>query len=328
MKRANKTWGFLTGVALSSLLLLTACGGADGNGGGKPDTTAQTKQAEPEMRTVTHWKGQTEVPVHPQKIVTSQYTGELVALGVKLAGAPKWQIDQLEIVGQKAERQGIEDIGAPPNLEKITGLSPDLIIGQNAQEKVYDSLSKIAPTVLVPWGDENVYERLRTIAKVIGKEKQADEWIAAHEAKAAEGRKKIAPLIGKDETVAIVVVGGYEKGQLRVYGGRNVGHALYNDLKLNPPPAIKAEMDKNATFTSIQISLEKLPDYAAADRIFLLTFNNDPDYVKQVADSQLWKNLPAVKNGRVYTIAEDLWFTYDPLSVDRQLDEAIALLGK
>lgn len=78
----------------------------------------------------------------------------------------------------------------------------------------------------------------------------------------------------------------------------------------------------------LSISLEKLPEYASADRLFLVTFDNDPDFVKEVNESNLWKNLPAVKNGKVYAVDGDLWFSYDVMSFGAQLGDAVKLLGK
>ncbi|MCY9516767.1 TroA family protein [Paenibacillus apiarius] len=49
--------------------------------------------------------------------------------------------------------EGVENIGEYEaiSLEKIVALQPDLIVTGN--ETAYDSFSKIAPTILVPFGN-------------------------------------------------------------------------------------------------------------------------------------------------------------------------------
>lgn len=53
-----------------------------------------------------------------------------------------------------------------------------------------------------------------------------------------------------------------------------------------------------------------------------------PDFLKQVEDSQLRANLPAVKNHNVYPVDADLWFSYDVMSFNAQLDDAVQILVK
>ncbi|MEK8132638.1 ABC transporter substrate-binding protein [Paenibacillus filicis] len=182
----------------------------------------------------------------------------------------------------------------------------------------------IAPLGIVPWDYNDIYDQLRLTADLVGKQAEAEDWIQAYEGKVRNVRRAVASYFGRTETIAAI---RFVQGQLRVYGARNMGHELYRSLGLTPPDRIRSQL-KNATFVWEAITAEQLPDYASADRLFLLTFTNDVEFVKQVEESSLWKNLPAVKNGRVYTIPEEIWFTYDPLSIDRQLDDAISLLSK
>ena len=69
-------------------------------------------------------------------------------------------------------------------------LDPDLIIISTVQEKMYDQLSEIAPTVMIQLEALNWKEDIRTLAQVFGREDAADHWISAYEEKAKEEAEK------------------------------------------------------------------------------------------------------------------------------------------
>lgn len=62
-----------------------------------------------------------------------------------------------------------------PNLEEISKLKPDLIVASKVRnEKVYDQLSKIAPTI----STDNVFkfkDTTKLMGKALGKERKADK---------------------------------------------------------------------------------------------------------------------------------------------------------
>ncbi len=62
-----------------------------------------------------------------------------------------------------------------PNLEEISKLKPDLIVASKVRnEKVYDQLSKIAPTV----STDTVFkfkDTTKLMGKALGKEKEAED---------------------------------------------------------------------------------------------------------------------------------------------------------
>jgi iron complex transport system substrate-binding protein len=312
------------------MILLAACGqnNAVNSSGNATEAPTATGTAEPaaEERTITTINGEVTIPANPQRIVATYYIGELAALGIKPVGSVTRQLGENN-PNLAAYTEGVAEIGDfPPSLEAITALAPDLIIATDFDSIDYADYAKIAPTVVVPWTDENVYERLQTLAAIFGKEAEAEAFIKQSEAKAAEAREKIKGHISPDETVAVFKVSGKA---LRIHGGRDIGHALYNGLQLTPPPSIQKEMEQNPNFNSTQdISLEDIPSYAA-DRIFIVVPSGDDDseiFYKELEQLSIWKDLPAVKNNKIYLIPSDVWFTYDPISINVTLDEAVKLL--
>lgn len=268
------------------------------------------------------------IPVHPQRVITTQYLPEMIAVGFKPVGAASHLLTGFTSI--KDQIAGIEDIGAAnePNVEKMLALKPDLIIAAEWNKDQLDSLSKIAPTIVIQWDGKDAYQHMTDVAGVLGLSDKADEFKRNFDKKTEDARAKLAEYVKPGETFGVVVIGGYEQKQLRVYGSGNVGYTLFDALKFPMTDAVKTEWAKGDNGQGLSISLEKLPEFASADRLFLVQFDNDPDFIKEVDASSLWKNLPAVKNGKVYTLDDGLWFSYDVMSISAQLDDAVKLLAK
>lgn len=331
MQQSNRIiWGITLCLVVLLTVVLGACGNADtGNQtNGKTsinDSSGQSKTVA--MREYTDATGnKINIPVNPQRVVTTQYLDAILALGVKPVGAASHLLEGEYL---KGKIDGIADIGNPTNVEKVLELQPDLIITtEDTTPKVQEQLEKIAPTVVVSFGAGDVFNQFRDVASVLGKDKEVEQWIANLDQKAAEGRKKLAGKFKKDETVTIYMT--YGKDVLRVYGARNVGHVIYRSLELNPPEYIRQKLAKDPNFNFVydSISMEKLPELSG-DRIIMLVYDEETKdrILKEIEQSALWRNLPAVKNHKVYFIKADPWFTYSPLAIDQSLDEAVTMLS-
>ncbi|MGW9530926.1 ABC transporter substrate-binding protein [Paenibacillus terrae] len=322
------------GITLCLVVLLTvvlgACENADTRNqtNGKTSTNDSSGQSKTvAMREYTDAAGnKINIPVNPQRVVTTQYLDAILALGVKPVGAASHLLEGEYL---KGKIDGIADIGNPTNVEKVLKLQPDLIITtEDTTPEVKEQLEKIAPTVVVSFGAGDVFKQFRDVAAVLGKDQEAERWIANLDKKAAEGRKKLAGKFKKDETITIYMT--YGKDVLRVYGARNVGHVIYRSLELNPPEYIRQKLAKDPNFNFVydSISMEKLPELSG-DRIIMLVYDEETKdgILKEIEQSALWKNLPAVKNHKVYFIKADPWFTYSPLAIDKSLDEAVNMLS-
>ena len=280
--------------------------------------------SQPAERTVATVNGDVKIPAEPQRIAATYYAGELAALGIWPAGTVTRLLGEAS-PNLAAYTQGTADIGNfPPSLEAIVALDPDLILATDFDGIEYADYAKIAPTIVLPWSNDDVWTKLRTIGGLLGKEAEAESFISGYESQAFEAREKIQGAVGADETVSIIRFFG---SSIRVYGGRDIGHAFYNGLQLAPPPTIAAAMAQDPNFTSTEnVTLEELPDYAG-DRIFVVVTDEDGDKAyKEAQKLSLWSELPAVKNGFVYELPADKWFAYDPISVQATLQGAVDIL--
>lgn len=266
-----------------------------------------------------------EIPVHPERIIVTQYLPELLALDVKPIGAAQHLLTNFASVQGKID--GIENLGAVNelNVEKALSLDPDLILAMEGNEELINKLSLIAPTYIIKWGDRDAIEHFRDTAEVLGRSDKAEEWLAAYDKKVEETREKMSSVVSPGETFGTVVIGGYKQGQLRIYGDGNVGYTLFKSLQFPMTETVQTEWEKGHEL-GMEISLEKLPEFASADRLVVVKYDNDADFLKQVEESSLWSKLPAVKNNKVYVVEADLWFSLDVLSFEQQLDDIVRLL--
>ncbi|MEJ9080849.1 MULTISPECIES: ABC transporter substrate-binding protein [Gordonia] len=170
--------------------------------------------------------------------------------------------------------------------EDVVKARPDLIlaVGSWYMDDTYKQLSKIAPVVTFPKpftspSDVDAPTFLRTVAKALGKESEAEKVISDTDAKAAQWRKDNPTVVGKTAALAVQYIGGgitndsvepYVANYLKMFG-------------LVPPPSTDPA----------QPSLE---DLSSLDRdILILNFYADR---KEITENSVFKNLAVVRDGR------------------------------
>lgn len=331
MKKRN---GHIHGLGIALLilvLLLSACG--KNNLEPKQDASAPTSTAAAESATspaettaptsatkiVTTLHGDIEIPVKPLRIVTDDYLGSLIALGVTPVGTPGLHLKNLYFAEALT---GVEDIGDYGNssLEMIIGLHPDLIITSENDEVKYTMLAKAAPTISVPYGElKNAHEELTYFGKLLGREAEAAAWLADYDERIAKAKAKVDQAIPADATFTI-----FEDGEKSVYTyGDNFGRGgqpIYQALGRKPPAGIADEiMEKQWK----ELSMEVLGDYAG-DYIILTSNSRTLDDFKK---DPVWSTLEAVKNDHVYVWKEERSWYYDPIAVLSQTEELAAWLS-
>lgn len=290
-------------------------------------TEKQTSNGETEMRTFEHFMGETKVPMKPKRVVSiSSYTGHVIAAGVTPVGVMSAHLEDPYL---SEHLKGVEGVGDPwdgLNFEKIVELEPDLIIGSEDQEEIYEQLEKIAPTVLIPWMEHDVEGHLKIVADVLGTPTAAQDWLDGFNQAAQEKADEIRDYIKEDETVLIFRV---YPDSFSIYGDRNVGHVFYRALGLTPPSPVQMEIGEEAGyFNQKPISFEVLPEYSGDHMIVMVDNEKEAEnQLRELQNTRLWKGLPAVQKDRVYTIQTDQWLAYDPVSMQGQLEDALSLFS-
>lgn len=252
-------------------------------------------------------------------------TGHLVALGIE----PYAAVINKAYPVTEGFRNTISVGAVQPDLEKLMSARPDLILTcefrdfeKSKKEKLYE---QIAPTVTVPFF-QNWRTHFQSIARIVGKDAEAAEWLERYEMKADRIARKVRQKLG-GESVLIVGV-GHQK--MCVYGQRNVGTVLYGDLKLTMP----AGVEEIAHYR--EITVNELHEFAA-DRILLTCYRHYGNACEEQAIQQEclalwrspeWQQLKAVRSGAVHYMCDSrhLYTCYTSLSHDLLLDKSFELL--
>ncbi|EOQ03914.1 iron-hydroxamate ABC transporter substrate-binding protein [Bacillus cereus] len=284
------------------VLVMSACSN------GSTDKKNDKKGSKSETITYQSENGKVEVPANPKRVVVlSSFAGNVMSLGVNLVGVDSWSKQNPRFDSKLKDVAEVSD----ENVEKIAELNPDLIIGLSNIKNV-DKLKKIAPTVTYTYGKVDYLTQHLEIGKLLNKEKEAKTWVDDFKKRAQDAGKEIKAKIGEDATVSVVE--NFNK-QLYVYGenwGRGT-EILYQEMKLKMPEKVKEKALKEGYYA---LSTEVLPEFAGD--YLIVSKNKDTDNSFQETES--YKNIPAVKNNRVYEANMMEFYFNDPLTLDFQLD--------
>jgi iron complex transport system substrate-binding protein len=287
---------------LMLVLILSACGGQSNE-----KSSAKKKDEQPEKITYQAESGPVEVPANPERvIVLSSFAGNVMALDVKMVGVDSWS----KMNPRFEKLKDVEEV-TDENLEKIIELDPDLIIGLSTIKNV-DKLKEIAPTVTFTYGKLDYLSQHLEIGKLLNKEKEAKSWIENFKAESKAAGEEIKAKIGEDATVSVIE--NFDK-ELYVFGDNwaRGTEILYQEMKLNMPEKVK-EMALEQGYYAI--SPEVLSDFAGDYVIFSKNAEGDTSF----QETETYKNIPAVKNNRVFEANAKEFYFNDPLTLEYQLD--------
>ena len=190
------------GILMLGLVLL---------GCGKTATKKAASNQATQTRTITADNGKVKVPLHPKRVVSTVYTGEVMSLGVKVVGSSS--MDLANPFLKKDTVKNVKNLGNALNVESVLKLKPDLIITSNeADVKV---LKKIAPVVYLKYGTaDNVYQTLTKFGKILNRSAQAKKVAADLK---ATGTKNVAKLKAAGINPSATTVGFYEMQNNKLY---------------------------------------------------------------------------------------------------------------
>jgi iron complex transport system substrate-binding protein len=292
------------GLLLSTfmLLVLAACGSAE------TEKTTSDKDTEKETSyTVTHAMGETTIKGEPKRIVvlTNEGVEALLAMGVTPVGAVEafngdpWyehtadMLKDTKVVGGESE----------PSLEAIAALKPDLIIGNKMrQEKVYDQLSEIAPTVFAETLRGDWQENFKLYSKAVNKEEVGQEKIDEYTTRIDELKAKLG-----DKTQQEVSMVRFMAGDVRIYHKDSFSGVILEQLGFARP----AEQDL-PDFAEKGVTKERIPAMDG-DVMFYFTYETgDKEATKleeEWVNDPLFQNLEVAKAGNIHKVSDIIWNT-------------------
>ncbi|MCF7361879.1 ABC transporter substrate-binding protein [Vibrio sp. A1-b2] len=252
--------------------------------------------------TVTDSHGEFSIQSTPQRIVALEFSfvDALVAVDVSPVGIAD-DNDPSRLLPAVSEKLGEwKSVGtrSQPSLEVIASLKPDLIIADvDRHSAVYNDLTKIAPTLLLPSRRETYQDNLKSaaiIGKVIGKNVEMQQRLQQHVQLMQGYAKQLHGLEHQTVQFGVARENGFYAHASESYAG-----GVIDALGLSSPKDLKNE---NA---SRQISLEQL---LALNPNYLIVGDYTPNSIVQQWQQQpLWNLLNAVKAKQVFHVDGNMW---------------------
>ncbi|WP_346915087.1 ABC transporter substrate-binding protein [Clostridium sp.] len=276
--------------------------------------------------TVTDVRGEVEIPENPERIVDLSGNSDILSiLGYEVIGtANSDAYDYTKFPTYLEETlKGATILGYSMqdtmDVEAIMNLDPDLIVISTVQEKMYDQLSEIAPTVMIKLEALDWKEDVKSLAKVFNKEEAANTWLENYDKKSKEVGDKIKETYGEDTTYLSFLASG---GQFYVFDGAGFGSVLYEDLGLAKPEGMPEQND-------ISLPVVTYEGLASIKSEYIFVIATDEDF-KALEENAVWNNLPQVKEGKVVKLDSSPYFVQGYSSIGRQvlLDEIMEMLNE
>ncbi|GLY29953.1 iron-siderophore ABC transporter substrate-binding protein [Kineosporia sp. NBRC 101731] len=314
-------------AAAAMATALTACGDSDSDASAASSETSATSVF---PATIATKFGDVKIDAKPERVVALGWSDAetALALGVQPVGASDWLGFGGEGVGPWAQGKYTK---APeliatmePEFEKIAALAPDLILDvrSSGDQKRYDTLSKIAPTVGVPEGGDNyltTWEQQTTmISEALGVPDEGKKLISDTNAEFARYADENPDFKGKTITVGSKTsegYGAYLTGDARVDFVEKLGFE-------NNPTVQKQAGDS----FFISVSGENLKQLDA-DAVLMMPIFID---AKEITDDALFKAVPAVKAGHDVVIDDtnisNAFSAGTPAATSYALEKVVPLL--
>lgn len=321
-----KAWKYIVLVTLLAFVsLLAACGTVgEQTSAGSDDSSETLKESDEEnseTRVIKHEMGETEISGQPEKVVALEFSfvDNLASLGVTPVGIAD-DDDPDRIIEPIRERIGeYTSVGTrkQPSLEVISSLQPDLIIADmQRHQDIYDQLSEIAPTIILPSlaaDYKGILDSFEVVSKAMGMKEEGQVVMEEHQAKMEELRAQVPE--DEDRTVlpAVVADSGFFAHNMESYTG-----SLLESIGLEN--AIQSGDERYN-----KINLEQVVEFNP-DILFYMS-SGENTVMDEWESKELYQNVSAVQNGEVHEVDRNMWSRFRGLiSSEQILEDAINYL--
>ncbi|PXX69333.1 iron complex transport system substrate-binding protein [Nocardia tenerifensis] len=267
-----------------------------------------------QSRTITTDRGPVTVPHEAKRIVvlSGSMADYLYAIDAPVVATDTRIIGVTNLDGgfpphwaDKARAQGTKALptGAELNIEAVAEANPDLIIGGGQgitavqADKLYDKLTAIAPTVLVPTKVTNWQDQLRMVAEAAGRADRVPDLLKAYQDKAAQ--VKASAKVPPGKVVYLLSVANKKPYLLPPSAAlpaqlAELGFVADDVLAKAGNPPLFGSGD------SFEVSLELLDRVADAPVAFVIPVGG-PN-AAELGQNPLYARLPAFRDGKVFEL--------------------------
>ncbi|WP_281657744.1 iron-siderophore ABC transporter substrate-binding protein [Halobacillus sp. Cin3] len=329
----KKFWLF---ALILGLVLLAACGGGEEGESAEEssgeESTEESSSDESRSVTIEDASGEKTIEGTPENVVVLEWTyaEDLQALGMEPVG-----VADLDAYGDWVNvgipfSDSVEDVGTrqEPNLEAISRLEPDLIIGvQFRHEAIKEELEKIAPTVMfAPYSEEaaedqfaNMKEEFNTVAEIVDKQDKAEEVLTNMEDTFSEQQSRLEEA-GK-EGMNYVLSQSFtlqDTPTLRLFTDNSMAAQVMNNLGMTNDH----ESEELEVYGYTETTVETLQNYQDTN-FFYIVQEEDNIFENQLAGNPVWEELAFVKEDRTYQMPGDAWTFGGPLSAEVLAEQVV-----
>jgi iron complex transport system substrate-binding protein len=290
-----------------TILFLAACGNNNEQDDQAAEKENEGNNTEDTSYTVEHAMGTTTLEKNPEKVVilTNEGTEALLSMGVTPVGAVQsWTGDPwYEHIADDMKDVQVVGTESEVNVEAIAALQPDLIIGNKMrQEKIYDQLNDIAPTVFAETLRGDWKENFELYAKALNKEEEGKKVLSDYDSRIEEIKTSLGDKVNQE--VSIV---RFMAGDVRIYHKDTFSGVILDQIGFARPESQDVDdfAEKNAT-------KERIPAMDG-DILFYFTYETGDGEASQLEkewiEDPLFKNLKVAQEGNVYKVNDTIWNT-------------------
>lgn len=279
---------------------------------------ASEQQSATNCRTIEHDAGSTEICGIPQRVVAldPHAMDLLLSLGVQPIGYAEVEAAllkplnlgapmQVKYLGERIRESPIY-VGTrnQPSLEAILNLKPDLIVGESASQFSHETLSRLAPTVLLLGTEADQWQNnIQRLAKAFSAEAKAQDVITNHNQMIAKVQAELSPITAQKR--ALLLASNGESFEA-FHADQDYAGALLRKIGIRLISIERTFSLKEQDYPSF--SLEILPQLKS-DLIFVMTSSDNTVAAEQARWQQnpILRSLPAYQNGQVYFVDYQLW---------------------
>lgn len=318
MKKVRIMTGLRSGklIALSLLFFATGC---------QFNQKERDAHEQGDTITVSHKYGETKIVVNPARTVVLDIGAleTMKELGIRPTGVPKKFLP--DYLSDYSEDSAISDVGSviEPDFEAISALKPNLIFISTRQERFFEELNEIAPTVFVGTDNKNYLTSFETnvkmIADIFSKEELAGAKLDSLKQKIEEARAKFS----NDPNKALFLI--YNNGKFSAFGKGSRFGFIHDVLGIKPVLDLDDE-SVHGQRVSNELIAEANPDYLfIVDRnaVVLGKVAN-----RQEVENKLIKMTNAYKNGKTFYLDPNVWFISGGglTSINLMVDDIVRLI--
>lgn len=261
----------------------------------------------------------------PERIIALQFLGDMLALGIKPIASTDEVLNDSQLL--QTDLSGVVDVGKVP----LDELAADLIIVPTYYYYVNPErirqMEKIAPVLMVNWGNRDLLKELRFFGELLGREQQAEDWIAAFKEKVEQSKRRIEHVKKRNETVALYEF--WDDQHIRIWDRTaRAAYNLYDMLEITAPERVQKEvLDAQ---NHLVIPEDRLPEYAA-DHMFIVACEKSgylQSLKKTIENHPVWKSIPAVQKQQIYFLKQEEFRFCEAYALEKQLEIQVRHLLK